>query len=304
MLNTPAGEGGYPVESFLISDPHGFTYAGDGFYLQGDVDFVPGAFQVCYDPTWTQENSGDEVPYTLDYLVGRLDAYNLTDAKAMVDRSLAADSSGDGWVVFDSSDGDYGWPPIGQNFLDTMVDPVWPYLTDGAALCGQELLSAAGFKVFADKTLERITTDSILLPLDFDNNVIAYAGWGVNHVGGDWEHSNEYILEDLGWNYLPGACCMSYESFSGTDFSSADPDNDRSDIFRRGQGQLCDFLHMGATVGFGNAWEPFTNGMGDERWAYDRYLNHGDRWIEAAYKGVQMISWQTVVAGDPLCRVK
>ena len=42
----------------------------------------------------------------------------------------------------------------------------------------------------------------------------------------------------------------------------------------------------------------------DERWYFDRYLNHGDRFIEAAYHGLRWLSWMEVVVGDPLCRVK
>ena len=90
---------------------------------------------------------------------------------------------------------------------------------------------------------------------------------------------------------------MSYESFNGADFDDSDG------IQRRGQGQVADWLRMGGTVGIGNAWEPFDRGIGDERWTYDRYLHHGDRWIEAAYEGMRTLSWQEVVVGDPLCRV-
>ena len=117
----------------------------------------------------------------------------------------------------------------------------------------------------------------------------------MNHTGGSYPSGNQYILEDLGWNYAPGACFISYESFNGTDFDDSDG------IQRRGQGQICDFLQMGGTVAIGNAYEPFTVGVGDERWIFDRYLNHGDRWIEAAYKGLRLLSWQEVVVGDPLC---
>jgi hypothetical protein len=89
---------------------------------------------------------------------------------------------------------------------------------------------------------------------------------------------------------------VSYESFNGTAFSEP--------INRRGQGQVCDFLRMGGTCAIGNAWEPYTIGVGDERWVIDRYVHYGDRWIEAAYAGLCLLSWQEVVIGDPLCRVQ
>jgi hypothetical protein len=106
-----------------------------------------------------------------------------------------------------------------------------------------------------------------------------------------------YILDDLEFTYRPGACFMSYESFNASDFDDIDG------IQRRGQGQVADFLRMGGTVGIGNAWEPFDRGIGDERWVFNRYIHIGDRWIEAAYKGMRTLSWQEVVVGDPLCKV-
>jgi hypothetical protein len=166
-------------------------------------------------------------------------------------------------------------------------------------MSGQELLTAAGFNVFADVTTERIiSTSASVPPAVLTDGVIGYAGWGVNHNGGSWPHGSDYILEDLGWTYRPGACFSSYESFNGRNFNGANLGN------RAGQGQICDFLRMGGTCAVGNAWEPFTIGCADERWVFDRYIDHGDRWIEAAYKGLRLISWMEVVVGDPLCKVK
>ena len=90
---------------------------------------------------------------------------------------------------------------------------------------------------------------------------------------------------------------MSYESFNGHAMST------ELGIGRRGQGQICDFIQMGGTFAIGNVYEPYSHGVGDARWVFDRYINHGDRWIEAAYKGLRLLSWQEVVIGDPLCRV-
>jgi hypothetical protein len=61
---------------------------------------------------------------------------------------------------------------------------------------------------------------------------------------------------------------------------------------------------MGGTCAIGNAWEPYNLGIGDERWVFSRYIIKGDRWIEAAYKGLRLMSWMEVVVGDPLCKVK
>jgi uncharacterized protein (TIGR03790 family) len=297
--DTGGADPGYPYGSWLVNNPRGLTIqpTARAFYLAGNQPFVRGNFDVCFDPTYEQGDSGDEVVFPLDYLVGRIDAYTYDEAKAIIDRAIQADTSGTGWVVFDSSDQNFAGAP--QKNFDTMADPVWPFAKDTDALCGQELLATAGFDVFLDTTSERIVSTSVLIPSAvLSSGVIGYAGWGVNHAGGSWAHGSDYILQDLGWTYLPGACFSSYESFNGRNFNGVNLAD------RNGQGQICDFLRMGGTCAVGNAWEPFTLGCDDERWTFDRYINHGDRWIEAAYKGLRLISWMEVVVGDPLCMVK
>lgn len=259
-------------EGFSEGDPNSFMWATNATFSHGQFK--------------TRDINGGT--YDLDYLVGRIDAYTYDEAKLIIDRSLAAGTSGSGWTIFDSTQG--------RKPLDTMVDPVWPAKKDNDLLSGLELFNAAGASVFADVTNATIDAgDAALLPPGFVNSLIGYAGWGVNHGGDGWPHASEYILMDLNWNYLPGACWMSYESYNGTAFS--EPPN------RRGQGQIADFFRMGGTCAIGNVWEPYTIGVGDERWVFDRYINHGDRWIEAAYKGLRLLSWQEVVVGDPLCQL-
>lgn len=254
------------------------------FHWQTDAAFQRGQFKA----------SSSTATYDLDYLVGRIDAYTYDEAKLIIDRARAADTSGTGWVILDSFDND---PNSVGNLYDKMVQPVWPSDTPGELMDAITMFSNAGYlSVWEDITSTRLTMTQGTPPAGFVNSVIAYAGWGVNHGGGSYPSGNEYILNDVGWNYLPGACWISYESFNGTAFSEP--------INRRGQGQISDFLRRGGTCAIGNAWEPFTIGVGDERWIFYRYVVQGDRWIEAAYKGMCLLSWQEVVVGDPLCRVK
>lgn len=275
------GPGYYPLVSYLWNGVDYMQPPSDPRTLfESSSAFVPHYFKASAESGGTCE---------IDYLVGRLSAYTYEEARALVDRSLAADTSGTGWTIFDSSNALIGSTPM--NYYDTMVDPVYPYGVDTKD-SGYELLFNAGFNVFADITTEQIVSTTPGLPAGAAANVIAYCSWG-QHAG----MASEYILNDLGFTYRAGACFMSYESFNGSDFDDSDG------IQRRGQGQVADFLRMGGTVGIGNAWEPFDRGIGDERWTYDRYLHYGDRWIEAAYKGMRTLSWQEVVVGDPLCRV-
>lgn len=275
------GPGYYPLVGYLWNGVNYMQPPSDPrTLLEGSGPFVPHYFKASAESGGTCD---------IDYLVGRLSAYTYEEARALVDRSLAADTTGTGWTLFDSSDALIGSSPM--NYYDTMVDPVYPYGTDEED-SGYELLDAAGFNVFADVTTEHVLATMAGLPAGAADNVIAYCSWG-QHAG----MASEYILNDLGFIYKSGACFTSYESFNGSDFDDSDG------IQRRGQGQVADFLRTGGTVGIGNAWEPFDRGMADERWIYDRYLHHGDRWIEAAYKGMRTLSWQAVVVGDPLCRV-
>ena len=239
-----------------------------------------------------RQRQREATTYKLDYLVGRLTGYSYADAKASVDRALVADTSGTGWIIFDSQ--------ADHLQYDTMLEPVWPDdipNPDPIWQCGATMLTDAGYNVVSDATPTNIYHDYAALQPDRFQNVIGYCSWGV-HNG----NPTTYILNDLGFTYRPGAVFMSYESFNATTFSCTNIDD--LTIDHAGQGQIMDFIHMGGTVAIGNAWEPFTVGVGDERWVFDRYIAHGDRWIEAAYKGLRLLSWQEVVVGDPLCRVK
>jgi uncharacterized protein (TIGR03790 family) len=285
------GNAGYPYDGWLINGPHGLNMVGDGFYLKNNTAFTANSFHVCYDPTWQQPQSGDEVPFTLNYLVGRLSAYTYDEAKLLVDRSIAADTTGDGWTILDSSTNMYFGQPM--NTWDTMVDPVFPWPNDGDMKSGYDLLTEAGYNAFADVSPSHVWSNFPTLPAGAADNVLAYCSWGT-HAG----QQPQYILDDLQFTYLPGACFMSYESYNAWNFDGDNLGN------RNNQGQVCDFLRMGGTCAIGNAWEPYNLGIGDERWVFSRYIIKGDRWIEAAYKGLRLMSWMEVVVGDPLCKVK
>jgi uncharacterized protein (TIGR03790 family) len=286
-------DGAYTYESFVWNGGGFCDWDTVGFYQLGDGDFSPHTFSVS--------DNGGKV-FKLDYLVGRLTAYTYGEVKAMIGRAINADTTGTGSIIFDSSTALYNGadPPSPQNKWDTMVDPVWPWTTDSAKKSGYELLHDAGYAVYADVTTRVLTgaaSDGITVPI---NKVIGYCGWGTDHAGDSYPNAGNYILKDLLFTYLPGACCISYESFSGRTFNTDTP----SDPSHDSQGLIADFFHMGGTVAIGNVWEPTTIGVGDERWIFNRYIICGDRWIEAAYKGLRTLSWQEVVVGDPLCRVK
>ncbi len=280
-------DGDYPLEGWLWNGPRYQDFSGGGLYLAEDRGFAHQRFTA---------SSRQGRLFNIDYLVGRLDGYTFEDARAILDRALRADASAEGWVILDSSPERRG--------LDTMVDPVFPEVEGDAQESAEEVLLRSGIKVFADAGPERLfaANPAVVFPEGAAERVIAYAGWGVNHVSGAWPSGPRYILDDLGLGWLPGAAFISYESFNGTALDGAALEADVG--LRRGQGQIADFLRAGGTVAIGNAWEPFSVGVGDERHIFKRYLVDGDPWIEAAYKGLRMLSWQQIVIGDPLCRAR
>jgi uncharacterized protein (TIGR03790 family) len=283
-------DGTYVHEGWVWNGPNFNTLDGNGYFLAGDTPFTPHTMGVS---TATKT-------FVLDYLVGRLTAYFYADVKAMIDRSVAADTTGTGSVIFDSSDADIGTPPAPQHTYDTMVDPVWNWTTDDAQKSGTELLTEAGFAVFADDTTRTLTgapADGITVPID---RVVGYAGWGRNHAGGTFPSGPYYVLRDLRFTYVPGACFMSYESYNADTFRAANP----HDLTQGhpGQGQIADFLSMGGTVAIGNCWEPFIIGVGDERWSStgtSTTATAGSR-----RRTGPAPQRQEVVVGDPLCRVR
>jgi len=69
------------------------------------------------------------------------------------------------------------------------------------------------------------------------------------------------------------------------------------------QGLIGDVLHEGATGASGNTYEPYLTGCARPDYlfpAYARGRNLGDSY----YIALPYLSWQGVVAGDPLCSLK
>ncbi len=84
------------------------------------------------------------------------------------------------------------------------------------------MLGLPHFEDITPLVLTGLITDNITVPT---NTVIGYAGWGVNHSDGSYPSGGNYILNDLLFTYLPGACFMSYESFNGRTFTPTNPDD-------------------------------------------------------------------------------
>ncbi|MEP0814993.1 MAG: TIGR03790 family protein [bacterium] len=212
---------------------------------------------------------------TLAYLVSRLDAYTIDEAKLIVDRSKAAPGNTDGWIVLDDqSDKNY----------DMMHSPT----ADGRP-SATTVLNNFGANLFEDDTpafVNRTFIDDDTI----SQNLIGLCSHGV-HAAND--PGVEWILTGVDFAYRPGAMFITYESFNGWSFTEGG---------RNGQSLIADFIRMGGTCGIGNVWEPLSDAVGDESVAFVRYLQ-GDTSVEALYRSMRYVSWVEVVVGDPLCTI-
>jgi len=242
--------------TLLYSKLKGTRYGRPGgvsnpFYMQRDAPFRHSAFPI--------------------YLVTRLAGYDLSDVKAMIDRSLAARNRGKFVIDLQSAKDDPG-----NNWLRT------------AAM----LLPAS-----------RVALDETTRALYNQTDVIGYASWGSND-----DHRTERLPH---FHWLPGAIAAEYVSTSARTFQRPPEKwvpsgnwGDKSGFFAGSpQGLVADLIHEGATGASGNAYEPFLNACARPDYLLPAY-NQGRNLAESYYLSLIYLSWQSVIVGDPLCVLK
>ncbi len=206
------------------------------------------------------------------YLVTRLAGYDFDDVKGIIDRSLAARGASEGKFVFDlKSDDD----SEGNNWLRT------------AALALPK---------------ERVVMDESTKVLTGEKDVIGYAGWGSNDPN---RHQR-----NLGFQWLPGALVSEYVSTDGRTFRR--PPADWTIGTWKGvagwfagspQTLTADYIHEGATGCSGHVYEPYLEFTPHPDQLFPAYF-HGRNLAESYYLAIPGLSWQNIVVGDPLCRLK
>ncbi|HEY2017441.1 MAG TPA: TIGR03790 family protein [Bryobacteraceae bacterium] len=201
------------------------------------------------------------------YLVTRLAAFDFTDVKAMIDRSLAAHNRGK-FVVDLRSDTERE----GDSWLRT------------AAI----LLPAA----------RTVFDESIKVLYDIQD-VIGYASWGSNDSNRKRRH--------LGFGWLPGGISTEYVSTNARTMKRPPDDwtygpwkDPKSLFFDSPQSLSTDAIHEGATGASGNVYEPYLQGCVRPDYLLPAYYL-GRNLAESYYLGLAYLSWQGVVLGDPLC---
>ena len=201
------------------------------------------------------------------YLVTRLAAYDLDDAKAMIDRSLAARNRGKFVIDLRSNSEEEG-----DNYLRT------------AAL----LLPR-----------DRVILDEGPAVVYGQKDVIGYASWGSN------DHRRKQRW--LGFHWLPGAIATEYVSTNGRTLKPPPDNwtytnwRDTEHLWMGSpQGLTGDLIHEGATGASGNVDEPYLVGCARPDYLLPAWYQ-GRNLAESYYMALRWLSWQGVVLGDPLC---
>ncbi len=128
-------------------------------------------------------------------------------------------------------------------------------------------------------------------------NVLLLATYGANHSGVPGTPGNAGTQYPRSFFYAPGAAFNTIESYNGRSFGGIG-------VGPVPQGQLADFLTSGGTFGLGNVWEPFSFTVPDNLAIVRNFYLGSLTWGEAAYTAMPMLSWQQVVVGDPLAKVR
>ncbi len=222
------------------------------------------------NPMFMRRDAPFRHPAAPIYAVTRLAAYDVNDVKGMIDRSLAARNRGK-FVIDLESPKDEG----GDGWLRTAA-----------------LLLPAG----------RVTLEESARVLYNQREVIGYASWGSN----DSNRKQRW----LHFEWLPGAIAAEFVSTNARTFQRPPDDwnyttwQDKAHFFAgTPQGLIGDFLHEGATGASGNAYEPYLGGCARPDYLLPAYYG-GRNLGDSFYLSLPFLSWQGVVAGDPLCRLQ
>lgn len=224
------------------------------------------------NPLFRQTETTFQHPDVPIYLVTRLAGYDFADVKALIDHSLEAANRGK--FIFDCK-------------------------TDSEQQGDNWLIEAA-----AELPKDRVILDRTDKVLYDESDVIGYASWGSN----DPNRKRRF----LGFHWLPGAIMTEYVSTNARTFQQP-PDNwtlgswgdkDKSSwFFGSPQSLTADYVHEGVTGASGHVFEPYLNLTPRPDFLFPAYY-HGRNLAESYYLSIPALSWENVVIGDPLCRLK
>lgn len=221
------------------------------------------------NPFFRQRDTPFRHPTFPMYLVTRLDAWTVSEVKAMIDRSLVAKNVGRFAIDLKGYD-----DTPGNQWLRTAA-----------------LLLPKG----------RVILEETPTVLENVADVIGYASWGSN----DKARTKRNV--HMGW--LPGAIATEFVSTDGRSLRKPPDDwtlgswGDKKSWWAGGPQTLAsDYIHEGATAASGQVLEPFLAYCPRPDFVLPAYAS-GRNLAESFYMGIPAVSWMTVVIGDPLMRL-
>ncbi|RCK77344.1 MAG: internalin-related protein [Ignavibacteriae bacterium] len=199
------------------------------------------------------------------FLVTRLDGYNFTDIKNLIDKSKY-----------------YVWVDTTMQFVFDQ-DPTWnttiPYLNNSMAYA-HSLLNNKGLNSYLDNTTNFITNRT---------NIIGYTSFGSNDY-------NAYLYTENAkpnFSWAPGAIAETYVSTSGRTFT-------KPVVY--GQSLIADLIEEGITGAKGYVYEPYSNAIAIVWYLFEMYTE-GFNLAESFYSASRALSWMDVIVGDPKMRI-
>ena len=253
-----------------------------------DYDALPGAVRIDITGSgavgyaysnryWNAEEPFSHAKFG-GYLVTRLDGYTESDAKALIARARAAESS----------------PMRGAVLLD--VQPIFGFgdkKTQPAPISGTIIHSESPWSEYnADLRHAHDVLAARQIPDELDlneafvggrSNLIGYFSWGSN----DARFSNAAYQALY---FAPGSISDTAVSTCARTFLPT----------HGGQSLLEDLIAHGLTCGKGYVDEPLLQANASPTIVMDRYTS-GHTMAESFYAASRFVAWEDVIVGDPLC---
>ena len=262
-----------------ISSTNGGAY---GVTNYSSVDAAVCLLYETYDITWRLNNPYFNVDssytkafrfktdhflssgITLRYLVTRIDGYSVDDMKAIVDRGVAADTSGTKYWIIDDHLKTYDSMETAYNNLSSLSRNINP-------------------DPWSDTT-SYIRTNAA-------GGVIGYTSHGIHAGMGDGYVSNVPVnANHLDFTFANGAAFSTYESYNAYGFATSTQST---------HGQVAEWVEIGGAGGIGNVYEPWASTIADESIWMPEYTI-GYTWADAAYMSLPYMDFVSVIVGDPL----
>jgi uncharacterized protein (TIGR03790 family) len=204
------------------------------------------------------------------YLVTRLAGYDFEDVKGIIDRAAVAKNRGKFVIDLRSTD----------------------------STPGNEWLRQAAERL----PRGRVVLDDTSRVLSGLDGVIGYAYWGSNDP--------DCKRRSPGFHWLPGAIMTEYVSTDGRTFRRP-PDSWTIGTWKKPAGWFAgapqnltaDYIHEGVTGASGHVAEPYLAGTPRPNYLLPAYAG-GRNLAESYYLAIPWLSWQNIVIGDPLCRLR